>query len=132
MGILTGFLTGAGEFIVFVHILYKIANMKLDRYNIHVDPIDRKLYIKCRTEKIPCDNFKVYIRVDKKKTFLYIKGASVTGDDEIVTVEHEYLLRGIQQGDLQKMTWSVSTDGKLIVEIPLSSIDKHIAVKRLY
>ena len=109
----------------------KLCDIKLDKHHIFVDK--KKVFIKCFSEGIPYDNFITSVQFKRKNVYLYIKGATIKNNtQDIVSVEHKYLLKNITSTELQKRKTYIEPDYKYpryVVEIPLD-IEKDVSVKR--
>lgn len=131
MLISTGILAGTAVFAACVLATDKMVKKKLDGYKLVVDPATGKAYIKCSARDIPLEKFKVYTRIEHSQIYLYTKGAAVTVNNDIVKVEHKYLLKNVPASDLQQMTWSINSAQELVVEIPLSDVNRKVAIRRV-
>lgn len=131
MLISTGILAGTAVFAACVLATDKMVKKKLDGYKLVVDPTAGKVYIKCSARDIPLENFKVYTRIEHSQIYLYTKGVAVTENNDIVKVEHKYLLKNVPASDLQQMTWSINSAQELVVEIPLSDVNRKVAIRRV-
>ena len=131
MLISTSVLIGAATFATYFGVTMLAVDKKLKYYNITIDPAAKELQIKCNSNKISLENFKVYTRLEHNEVFLYTKGSEVLEDSkDIVSVDHKYRIKNIVFEDVSRMTWNIEND-KLVVSIPLSVLDKKLSVKKL-
>lgn len=112
-------------------LLVRCADVKLDQANICIDK--QKVFIKCFSEGLSYVNFKTFVQCKEKSTYLYIKGTSIKDStQEIVSVEHRYLLKNVTSEELAKRKTYIEPDyryPRYVVEIPLDSVKK-VSVKR--
>lgn len=118
-----------GYYLAFrAHLL--LIDWKCDPLSIYVDVAHSKAIVKCDAKSIPCDQFKVYAKAGKKRSYLHIKGATVDGNNKVKTCDHKYVIGNISTEDLNRMTWGVQDDS-VIVEIPISELRKDIYIRRI-
>lgn len=131
MLISTSVLIGAATFATYFGVTMLAVDKKLKYYNIVIDPAAKELQIKCNSNKISIENFKVYTRLEHNEVYLYTKGSEVLDTSkDIVSVDHRYCLKNINPDDVCKMTWRIDCD-QLVVTIPLSDLHKKLRVKKL-
>ena len=132
MGITTAILIGAATFAAYFGATSYAIDKKIKYYDIVVDATNKEVRISCNARGISENNFKVYTRLENKKIYLYTKGAEVLeGSKDVVSVEHKYCLTNIDPDDVCKMTWMRNQEDRLVVTIPLSTVNKNISIKRI-
>lgn len=105
---------------------------ELKQCSIMIDTVKKELRIKCNAKAISLENFRVYVHMENKQLYLYVRGTEVLeSSKEIATVDHKYRLKNIAPADITKMAWSINNEGELVVTIPLSTIDKNLSVIRI-
>lgn len=124
-------LIGMFGFVLCVEACAKIVEHKENKENIIIDGENETLIIKCNTNEIPYENFKVYTRVENKKLHLYIKGATVSDDMVIKGVSHKYRIKHIAPQDFKNLSWEIDDKNKLKVKISINGYADKISVKKV-
>lgn len=126
-----GLVAGLFGFALCVDTCAMLAEHKENKENIIVDAQSETLVIKCKTKEIPLENFKVYTRMENKKLYLYVKGATVSDDMNIKTVSHKYRIKHIAIEDFKDITWKIGNNDKLEISVPVTGYADKISVKRV-
>lgn len=123
-------LMGMFGFVLCAETCVKLAEHKENKDNIVIDAENETLTIKCKTNDVPYENFKVYTRVKNKKLYLYVKGAAISDDMNIKTVSHKYRIKYIAIEDFKDITWKIGNTGKLEISVPITEYADKISVKK--
>ena len=123
-------LIGMFGFVLCAQTCAKLVENKENRENIIIDAENETLTIKCQTNEIPYENFKVYTRVENRKLYLYVKGTAILDDMNIKTVSHKYRIKYIAIEDFKDITWKISNAGKLEISVPITGYADKISVKK--
>lgn len=124
-------LMGMFGFFLCVETCAKLVEHRENKENIVIDAESETLTIKCQTNEIPYENFKVYTRVENKKLYLYVKGTTISDDMAIKTIFHKYRINHIAIEEFKNITWKIGNNGKLEISVSIIGYADKISVKKI-
>lgn len=126
-----GVMIGAALAEVVIFAMAGITDRDYNHIDIVVDTEKKKAAVKIAAHAIPYENFKVFTRLEKGKVYLYIRGAVVNDNTEIITLSYKFRVKNIDMSDFKNMIWHINEEDDLVVEIPISVLQKGAAIKKV-
>ena len=125
--ILLGMYIGAG---ILVTGLMVAAKKCLNGATSTIDVEKKKVIITLDSEHIPESKFDIFIELKDRKQHLRVNG--IHNDRETHTIHRiskSFILKEIYLDEERSISWKVTEDNKLVIEIPVREINKKMKIK---
>ena len=122
---------GMFGFVLCAETCTRLVENRENKENIVIDAENETLTIKCQTNEITYENFKVYTRVENKKLYLYVKGTAISDDMSIKMVSHKYRIKHIDIEEFKDVSWKIGNTGKLEISVSITGYADKISVKKI-
>lgn len=102
----------------------------LNGANTTIDVEKKKVIITLDSEHIPENAFDIFIELKDRKQYLRVNG--IHNDLETHTVRRiskSFVLKEIYLDEERNVSWKVTEDNKLVIEIPVREINKKMKIK---
>jgi hypothetical protein len=96
--------------------------------NVFIQPVEKKIIIKCDAENLSRENFAVSSRLKDGKFFLQIEGYYHPNKKGAKIVNRTYRLKKINPDDVKNATFDI-VGKEIVVTIPITTFDEKMSVK---